>query len=76
MAEKTVRVRVLVAITDDGAYLADGNSETPASKLIAYMHANLTNYMTPPIELYWLEADVPVPTVRPIPIIEAGVKRG
>jgi hypothetical protein len=58
---RTARVRILVAITDDGCYVAEGYSDTTPKKLIDSMKETLHNHMTPPIDFYWIEADVPVP---------------
>ena len=57
----SVRVRILVAVTDDGAYVAEGYSDTKPRRLVRQMAENIHNHMTPPIDFYWIEADVPIP---------------
>ena len=63
---KTVRVRILVAVTDDGSWIADGsciegashtNEERTRKDLIELAKANFD----PPIELHWIEAEIPIP---------------
>lgn len=72
---KTVRVRILVAITDDGTYVADGNSEVKPRDLIASMGESIHHYMTPPVDYCWIEADVPVPAKLAPATISATVAR-
>lgn len=68
---KSQRVRILVAITDDGTYRADGSSDVAPQKLIDGMNEWLGGVMTPPIEFFWIEADVPVPAPLDPPVIRA-----
>ena len=73
---KTARVRVLVAITDDGTYCAEGYSGTAPKKLIEQMNESLHHYMTPPIEFHWIEAMVPIPApLKPRTIFATGASR-
>lgn len=72
----TVRVRILVAVTDDGHYIAEGYGDTKPAKLIASMTQDLHHHMTPPIEFYWIEADVPIPPkLQPATITASALKR-
>jgi hypothetical protein len=76
---KTVRVRVLVAVTDDGTYLAQGSTpfKGPFNAAAAEreMGEGIHNVMTPPIVYHWIEADVPVPAPTERKPIKATTRR-
>ena len=60
---KTVRVKIAVAITDDGAWQAMGGSNTKGGlrgDTIELMRM-AKEMFDPPIEIHYIEADIPVP---------------
>jgi hypothetical protein len=58
----TLRAKILIAITDDGAWHAEGGDGIKPKQLIESVNEMLhAQNWTPPIEFYWIEVDVPVP---------------
>lgn len=72
---KTVRVRILVAVTDDGAWLAEGHPGRDKRWVRDVMDMAKAEYDLP-INFHWIEAEVPVPEpCAPTTIIAKGTSR-
>ncbi len=60
--ERTVRVRIAVAVDDDGDWQAFGGSGYADHKLSEYVKARVGQQHS----MHWVEAELPVPQVRTV----------
>lgn len=59
---KTAKVRILVAISDDGGYAALGDSSLSSSKLKGALAEQVNSEgWIPPVIFHWVEVRLPVP---------------